>query len=143
MDTTNLKTISKRFLAGGSYKRRVSCNNDQVILAEFILKELYFILWYPDQENQEEQSGLFLVPESVVFVGMNLEGDETRDTWYFQDTKSYCAYGGYPNNEGTGLEPDDYYGCLYTLHREDLFQIVDCRGLIAAASECINRRLRS
>jgi hypothetical protein len=100
------------------------------------------MLWYPDQENQADQSGLFLVPDSIVFVGRNVDGDEDRDTWYFQDTKSYCDYGAYPNNQSAGLGPDDYYGRLYALHEGDLSQIVDCQGLIDVMSQCIARRKR-
>jgi hypothetical protein len=136
---TDLKSIVRDLLVGGPYKRQESRSVGHPMSREFAIEGLYFMLWYPDQENQSHQSGLFLVPDSVVFVGRNVDGEEERDTWYFQDTRSFCAYGAYPNNEREGLGPDDYYGRLYALHEEDLFQIVDCKGLIEAASECMAR----
>lgn len=139
---TDLKGITRDLLVGGPYKR-ISRRHADSASQEFAIGELYFMLWYADQDDQADQSGLFLVPESLVFIGKNLEGDEQIETWYFQDTKSYCAYGAYPNNAETGLGPDEYYGRLHALHQDDLFQIVDCRGLMEALAECVERRVKS
>jgi len=140
---TNLKDTFRDLLAGGSYRKQIECNPDRQLSTEFAVGALYFMLWYPDQKNQNESSGLFLIPDSLVFVGKNVDEIEERDTWYFQDTKSYCAYGAYPNNQSSGIESDEYYGRLYALHEEDLIQIVDCQGLIDALTKCMERRSKS
>src|SRR5208337_1006792 len=99
INITDPKGVLRNLLVNKPYRKQLSCDVDHPAPREFVVGGLYFMLWYPDQENQADQSGLFLVPDSVVFVGRNVDGDEERDTWYFQDTKSYCAYGAYPNNE--------------------------------------------
>jgi hypothetical protein len=137
---TDLKSVAKDLLEGGPYKRRLACDLDHPNSRDFATDGLYFMIWFSDQENQSDQSGLFLIPDSLVFVGKNVDGDEECDTWYFQDTKSFCAFGAYPHNADAGLGPDDYYGRLYALHEEDLSQIVDCQGLIEVISQCITRR---
>jgi len=138
----DLKGATRDLLVGGAYKRQTACALDHPTPREFALGGLYFMIWFPDQQNQRDQSGLFLVPDSLVFIGKNVDGDEECNTWYFQDTKSFCAFGAYPNNADAGLGPDDYYGRLYALHEEDLFQIADCEGLIDVVSQCIARRKR-
>ena len=143
IEVADIKRATRDLRVGGSYRRQLSCAADPPEPSDFVHGGLYFMLWYPDQQNQADQSGLFLVPDSVVFVGKNVDSDEERDTWYFQDTKSFCAFGAYPNNRTEGLEPDNYYGRLYALNQEDLCQIADCQGLIDVLSKCIARRKSS
>ena len=101
---------------------------------EFFVGGLYFMIWWLDEER------LLLAPDSLVFIDMNLGfGDEKDEveTWYFQDAKSYSSKGAYKKD----FETSDDEVRLYQLRREDLYQVVDCKGLAAIASKCAKRRL--
>jgi hypothetical protein len=116
-------------------------------MTTFEVGGLYFWLQYADGED------LFLVPESVVFLGTNLEPTGTEDIWYFQDAKSYCVYGPETFSEAFDKEvsreefakvaSESVPTTLVTLHRRDLCQVVDCEGLVKAASECAIRRSKA
>jgi len=84
---TDMKSLTRDFRVGGAYRRQLDGGADRSQIRDFVVEGLYFMRWYPDQENQADQSGLCLVPDSVVFVGTNVDGDEERDTWYFQDNQ--------------------------------------------------------
>ena len=110
----------------------------------FSVGGLYFWIQYADCER------LLLVPESVVFLGKNLEANTSEDTWYFQDSRSYYVYG--PETYSapfdreitekefakmTAVSPST---TLVTLQKNNLYQVVDCEGLARAALECAMRR---
>ena len=108
---------------------------------QFVVGGLYFMTWYADQTDQSCQDGLFLVPDSLVFIGKNLDADDDRETWYFQDTDSYCLLGAYPHHSTPGRDQSD--ARIYSLHEEDLYQVVDCQGLAKVLMDCQARRLKA
>jgi hypothetical protein len=118
----------------------------QTNMTDFVVGGLYFWIQYADRKR------LFLVPESVVFLGKNLEPTETEDLWYFQDAQSYCFYGpetfSEPFDEVTNEELGKIIASetlrtkLVTLPRDNLYQVADCEGLAKAASECAMRRAK-
>ena len=100
---------------------------------EFQIGELYFMVWYPDEAKR------YIVPDSIVFAGTNLLADDIGpDTWYFQDSDSYCAHGLYK----AGAEPTAANVRLYRLKTEDLYQVVDSKGLADELARCAERRSR-
>lgn len=111
---------------------------------EFQIGELYFWIQYADRER------LLLTPESIVFLGKNLNPTMSGDWWHFQDAKSYCIYGPETYSEAFDKElteeefakiaNKDLPTTLVNLQREDLYHVVDCHGLAKAASECAMRR---
>lgn len=113
-------------------------------MTNFSVGGLYFWIQYADHER------LFLAPESIIFLGKNLERNLTDDLWYFQDVKSYCIYGPETfsepfDREITEVEFTKISGktpptTLITLPKVNLYQVVDCEGLSKAASECATRR---
>ncbi len=116
----------------------------QASMKNFDVGGLYFWIQYADHER------LFLVPESVVFLGKNLEANLTEDMWYFQDSRSYCVYGPETYSEPFDKEVTEEEFAeiasaklpttLVTLQRNNLYEVVDCEGLAKAASECALRR---
>jgi hypothetical protein len=113
-------------------------------MTQFEVGGLFFMLWYPDQADQAKQDGLFLVPDSIVFIGKNLEpleqDDDKGESWWFQDTESFCKIGPYPQHRDTLQEKG---GRLIRLYERDLYQVVDCNGLARVLSECTTRRVRA
>lgn len=115
-------------------------------MSHFEVGGLYFWLEYADHER------LFLVPGSLVFLGKNLEQGVIEDTWYFQDSRSYCFHGpwsfGEPLDEATKekfdrLAEKSLPTRLVMLRQSSLHEIVDCEGLATAASECARRRTKA
>jgi len=113
-------------------------------LKNFSVGGLYFWIRYADCER------LLLVPESVVFLGKNLEANISEDTWYFQDSRSYYIYGPetyaasfdreVTEKEFVNLASVSPPTALVTLQKNNPYQMVDCEGLARAALECAMRR---
>lgn len=111
---------------------------------KFTVGGLYFWIRYADQEHH------FLMPESIVFLGLNLEPNLAEPLWYFQDAKSYCVYGPETFVEPFEREIDEAEFARFTrkmpptvitsLPEANLYQVVDCEGLARSASECAKRR---
>jgi hypothetical protein len=122
---------------------------------DFVIGNLYFIVRYPDCEQ------LLIVPKSVVFIGKNVRGNEFThgneelDTWYFQDTTSYCVDGpedfSVPSDikvnvnkdllrkatvEGTVTE-------LFALQENKLDEVVDYEGLARILVDFGKRRAKA
>jgi hypothetical protein len=99
------------------------------------------MVWYADGDQ------LYLVPDSLVFVGKNAErsaSDDGDDRWYFQDTDSYCTKGMFtsipPSPSG---KSDEISVRVYRLRKDELTQVVDCEGLRAELAQCSERRSRA
>jgi len=115
-------------------------------MTNFEVGGLYFWIQYADRKQ------LLLVPESVVFLGKNLDSTKTDDLWYFQDPRSYCFYGPETFSEPFDKVTNEQLGkiiagetlptTLVILSRDDLRQVADCEGLARAASECAARRAK-
>jgi hypothetical protein len=104
---------------------------------EFKVGELYFMIWHADDSKR------YLVPDSVVFLGKNLESDHAlEDAWYFQDTDSFCTRGpalGSTPLKSANAQPETR---IYRLRSEELTQIVDSGGLVDELIRCSERRAR-
>lgn len=94
----------------------------------FSIGDVYFMVWYVDEKRH------FPYVDTIVFLGTNIDPEYADgDRWYFQDTKSYCEFGAFPNHRlGQGN--------VYELRESDLKQVVDVSGLVAELSECLARR---
>jgi hypothetical protein len=102
---------------------------------DFKVGELYFMIWHADDAKR------YLVPDSVVFVGKNLESDQgTEDAWYFQDTDSFCARGAHSGTAPPNANDEQPETRLYRLRYEELSQIVDSVGLAEELARCSARR---
>jgi hypothetical protein len=115
-------------------------------MRDFVIGGLYFLIWYGDREvlspvNQAlVNRRLFLAPESVIFIGREVEFErQERESWYFQDTKSYCERG--PNPIVADAEEPVTEARIWCLHAGDLFQVIDPQGLAKEVLECLDRRL--
>lgn len=100
--------------------------------------ELYFILWYADAEM------LYLSPDSIVFIGKDLDPSQSEETWYFQDARSYCEAP--PRDPASPILPVDQgepVGTIYRFHAVELSQITDLEGLAAEVEKCRERRKRA
>ncbi len=105
---------------------------------EYKVGELYFMLWYGDEAKR------YLVPDSVVFIGKNLESDNSaEDAWYFQDTDSFCVRGAYPSSMPPSTKDEQPETRLYRLRHEELSEIVDSVGLAEELKRCSERRLQA
>jgi len=60
-------------------ERRIPVNSK-----DYIVGEAYFRFYYYNPQ--------MMIPDTdtCVYIGKNIRGDETTDTWYFQDPGSYC-----------------------------------------------------
>ena len=104
----------------------------------FKVGELYFMIWHADDAKR------YLVPDSVVFVGKNLESDQgTEDAWYFQDTDSFCTRGAYSGSTPPNAKDEQPETRLYRLRYEELSQIVDSAGLAEELARCSARRAQT
>jgi hypothetical protein len=99
-------------------------------MTDYAIGTSYFRIWYADDAR------LYLVPDSLIFVGRNIE-ERNRDTWFFQDASSYLQLGAYPNH--SDCDDPELSARVYFLHEEDLYQIVDLQGLQLEAEECADR----
>jgi hypothetical protein len=105
---------------------------------DFKVGELYFMIWHADDAKK------YLVPDSVVFVGKNLEsGQATEDAWYFQDTDSFCARGAYSGTTPLNATDEQPETRLYRLRYEELSQIVDSVSLAEELARCSARRAQA
>jgi len=105
---------------------------------DFKVGELYFMIWHADDTKK------YLVPDSVVFVGKNLEnGHATEDAWYFQDTDSFCTRGAYMGTTPLNATDEQPETRLYRLRYEELSQIVDSAGLAEELARCSTRRAQA
>lgn len=104
-------------------------------MSNFRVGELYFMIWHPDAARK------YLVPDSIVFLGKNLESDQaSKDAWYFQDTDSFCTHGPAIDPKSPGPGPSQADSRVYRLLEEDLPQVVDSNGLAAELTRCAERR---
>jgi hypothetical protein len=107
-------------------------------MGEFIVGELYFMVWHADDAKR------YPVPDSVVFVGKNLESHQgTNDGWYFQDADSFCARGKYSATASQNASDEQPATRLYRLRFEELSQIVDSAGLAEELVRCAELRAQS
>jgi hypothetical protein len=107
---------------------------------EFIVGEPYFMLWYPDRQDPSTRHSLLLDLNALVFVGKNLGLDDRpdeRETFYFQDARSYCSYGTYPNLSAASQHQ---VVKLFLLHRLELDEMVDGPALSKELIDCAERR---
>jgi hypothetical protein len=76
----------------------------------------------------------------MIFIGLNIDGreDET-DQWLFQDARSYCALGAYPDMR-TPKKGEDK-AKLYGLKADELGQMVDSVRLAILLAEHSLRRV--
>lgn len=100
----------------------------------YVLGGLYFMVWSEDERE------FYLTPEAMIFVGLNVDGREGgADCWYFQDARSYCLLGAYPDvrkpKKGGGKAK------LYLLKAQELDQMTDSAGLAALLAEHSTRRV--
>lgn len=94
----------------------------------FEIGKVYFAFGFLDNELK------YPVITSLVYIGQNLEGDEGRDYWFFQDIDSYSSKGGYT---GGGEAIDDMpsgagecAGKIYTYTTDSVGELLDLDGLI-------------
>jgi len=95
---------------------------------------LYFMIWSEDEHE------LYFTPEAMIFVGLNLDGRQSDvDLWHFQDARSYCTLGVYPDvrKPTKGEEKAK----LYELKIGELDQMVDTRRLAILLTEHAARRV--
>lgn len=85
-------------------------------MANFRTGESYFRLLFLDPAMT------LPVVDTLVFIGMNLSGEDASDMWYFQDAHSYNASG--PAHE-SGAEDAQVF--CYT--EEDVGGLLDIVGL--------------
>jgi hypothetical protein len=104
-------------------------------MKSFTVGGLYFLVQYSDRRL------LFPTPMPMIFIGKNIEAREKPNSWYFQDTDSYCLMGLYPNVRRNNRKKDS--GELYAVNGNQLHQVVDCGGLAEVLLECRARRAKA
>jgi hypothetical protein len=104
-------------------------------MKSFTVGGLYFLVQYSDPRL------LIPAPMPMIFIGKNIEGRDKPNSWYFQDTDSYCQMGPYPNVRRNNRKKDN--GALYAVNDKQLHQVVDCRGLAEILLECGARRAKA
>ena len=99
----------------------------------YVISGLYFMIW------SEDEAELYFTAESMIFVGMNIDGPKDHlDRWYFQDARSYCALGVYPDLSEPETSEDKAH--VHLLRAIDLDRMVDSDGLAALLVEHAARR---
>jgi hypothetical protein len=95
---------------------------------------LYFMIWSEDEHE------FYLTPEAMIFVGLNIDGREDGvDCWHFQDARSYCTLGAYPDLKNPKKGEDK--AKLYVLRVGELDQMVDSARLAILLAEHAARRV--
>lgn len=94
---------------------------------EYVVGQVYFEVKYPERLLK------YPVIESFVFVGKDVLGDETEETWYFQYAQSFAEYG----SVLAGSEGDRR---VAGLTRRELQQMFDEEGLFEQLKAARQRR---
>jgi hypothetical protein len=104
-------------------------------MKSFIVGGLYFMINYSDPRL------LFPTPMSMIFIGKNIDGEDGPNSWYFQDTDSYCSKGLFVNSRNINRKKDK--ARLYVVNDNQLHQVVDCGCLAEILLECRARRAKA
>lgn len=97
-------------------------------MANFRTGESYFRLSFLDPAMT------LPIVDTLVFIGMNLSGEDQSDAWYFQDAYSYNASG--PAHE-SGAEDAQVF--CYT--QDEVSSVLDIAGLSREIQSVANRRV--
>ncbi len=96
-------------------------------MKRFTVGEVYFKVYFFDSDLT------YLSVGAYVFLGMDLQGGESVETWYFQDCESFARFGSFMNETKGARE-------ILGLDRIATEDVTDLAGLMAELTRAAARR---